>query len=34
MINEPHYHRWDDGTYYSHNHHRGKTRHGHNGSSA
>ena len=32
MLNEPHYHRWDDGTFYSHEHRRGTIRHGHHGS--
>lgn len=28
----PHYHHWEDGTYYSHSHSRGKIPHGHHGS--
>lgn len=28
----PHFHHWDDGTYYSHSHKSGSTPHGHHGS--
>lgn len=32
MASSPHYHHWDDGTYYSHSHKSGSTPHGHHGS--